>query len=1143
VRALQFLGVTAKNPVEALNQVVAAMAKYEGGAGKIALATALFNKSGGEFLATLDSMAKLQDVVGTVTSEQARASEELLQTMRRLELEGGALKQTFLSEVVPSIEAYAAAVLKARQAGLGWWDSLRTAVTANTSTNLLGAIKDRQDELARLQSQRDKAEASPMTYGQGDRLRGFDEAIVKVNQQIAALQRLEKERVKALGYTGDRYDQMLGNGAASITPGKGPADFTLRDKVPKEFSSITSVFGEIETRFATIKALYEGMQQIQQDATNRELTILDQQHSVALISEQDFITKRMALQQEGEQNAITFARSERDRIAAQLADVYATPVKGNTQAQIDENTLKKHEQINKLLAEQDKAQTHLAIVEAAEGDAARGAATAWLALQQRNTAAVTQIVQQTNDYVRSLSKLEESRQLDIELIGKTAEEQEKLRLGAQLRLDLENKLLDIDRHIQALSDTPELAKSNAAQIQQLKDSATQLTEQTARTTQNLLGMIGPASQLNAQFQLSVSIWQTFDQVARSVFDSLFQKGKSFFQNLVDTAKAQFLNLAYFFGPQRLLFNAALGLSPGLAQAAFPTQFAFNQAQQGGGLTGLPSSLTQSLGGAGSIASLFGGATTFGASVFGAEGAGVGFGVGSSIAGGMGGLMAGLAAAVPWVALAAVAVPFIASLFDKGPADRTGYFGSNAGLGQGNPLFQSSSQFGRFGIDRDSYFSNADMGTAIQSMLTNVKGLDNAIAAIVGSDQTGRIRSSLTGSQQYSFGTEHTDLNASGVVGQILKDRYTAVLNVIDTRLGALVQTFEGTGEELGQFVLNLANLSTVLPKLSGMLSDHLIGVVAKFQGSGQELATFVSSLNTLAQLLPKLSEDVGDHLVNALDGLQSTTDKVIAIAQGLVTVSDLLKRNPMQDAIDALVQQSGSAYAAFLGAADALGKAITGFDGTTEATNKLTAATQGYYNAQVALLAQIVQTRDAISGPGGLIPSAIRSATLSSLTPIEQAGFYNRESQNAQGLLQTAVDPADIHRYASLIVSDAQAAFNLLAPEEQRAQLPQFTAFLNGIDTLVQQRLTDITNSVTGTATNTLQDANTTLLNAATTMDNASGTMQGAAASFNTAVASFNSGADKINASGDKLLTATSRPISVIVDLHGNPFANELSPG
>ncbi len=101
--ALRILGVTAKDPVEALQQVALKLNTYADGVNKVGLAVALFGKQGGQFVATLKDIAELQDVGATVSTKQAAAAEDLEKAFRRLSYESKNFKDAILNDVVPAL--------------------------------------------------------------------------------------------------------------------------------------------------------------------------------------------------------------------------------------------------------------------------------------------------------------------------------------------------------------------------------------------------------------------------------------------------------------------------------------------------------------------------------------------------------------------------------------------------------------------------------------------------------------------------------------------------------------------------------------------------------------------------------------------------------------------------------------------------------------------------------------------------------------------------------------------------------------------------------------------------------------------------------------------------------------------------------
>ncbi len=147
-RALKFLGVSAKDPAEALQQVAVAMSKYADGIGKAALARDLFGKGGPAFLATLKDIAELQNVNATVTAKQAKESEELEKAWRSLGNQATTLRNAILSGLVPALNDLVSQFSLARNAGLGFWASLQAA-GLDASQNLEPIISSLNKNIAK----------------------------------------------------------------------------------------------------------------------------------------------------------------------------------------------------------------------------------------------------------------------------------------------------------------------------------------------------------------------------------------------------------------------------------------------------------------------------------------------------------------------------------------------------------------------------------------------------------------------------------------------------------------------------------------------------------------------------------------------------------------------------------------------------------------------------------------------------------------------------------------------------------------------------------------------------------------------------------------------------------------------------------
>ena len=259
------------------------------------------------------------------------------------------------------------------------------------------------------------------------------------------------------------------------------------------------------------------------------------------------------------------------------------------------------------------------------------------------------------------------------------------------------------------------------------------------------------------------------------------------------------------------------------------------------------------------------------------------------------------AALPWVGLAAIAIPMIAKLFDKGPASRTATFTSGAASlvpdASRDSVFQGSSAFGAFGISKD-YWLGPEEGKNFQPVIDAMTKLDDTIAKMVGGELTKSIIDALAQhSITVGMGTEGNDINASGGPGAIFKDRYATALDAIHEGMGQMVRDFEGGGDELAQFVLTLVSFEQQTTSATDALGEAQRKLIADFdalglavpdsaQGfldlvNGLDLSTQAGrdTLNMLIALQPAFA-DVSNAVAGLMGSIQNTLDDLRGVSQG-----------------------------------------------------------------------------------------------------------------------------------------------------------------------------------------------------------------------------------------------------------------------
>lgn len=107
-KALGAIGISIEDfkklsPVDQIDQIARALAGFEDGASKTAVAVALFGKSGAQLLPFLNDLADGAERQVTVTQDQIDAANELQETLAGLRGEFGTVQQKLAGEIIPVV--------------------------------------------------------------------------------------------------------------------------------------------------------------------------------------------------------------------------------------------------------------------------------------------------------------------------------------------------------------------------------------------------------------------------------------------------------------------------------------------------------------------------------------------------------------------------------------------------------------------------------------------------------------------------------------------------------------------------------------------------------------------------------------------------------------------------------------------------------------------------------------------------------------------------------------------------------------------------------------------------------------------------------------------------------------------------------
>ena len=141
-QALKFLGVTANDPAQALEEIAKKLDTFADGAGKAALAKDLFGRSGVSFLSTLKQIATAGDVAASMTTKQAAEASRLAETYRTLQVNAERFKNELLGGVLPTLSRLLEEFVEGRRIAGGFFEALRLFGTLDPFRNLGDQIRD-----------------------------------------------------------------------------------------------------------------------------------------------------------------------------------------------------------------------------------------------------------------------------------------------------------------------------------------------------------------------------------------------------------------------------------------------------------------------------------------------------------------------------------------------------------------------------------------------------------------------------------------------------------------------------------------------------------------------------------------------------------------------------------------------------------------------------------------------------------------------------------------------------------------------------------------------------------------------------------------------------------------------------------------
>jgi len=529
----------------------------------------------------------------------------------------------------------------------------------------------------------------------------------------------------------------------------------------------------------------------------------------------------------------------------------------------------------------------------------------------------------------------------------------------------------------------------------------------------------------AQVKEQASAWESLSGVTQNFFEDLFQNGTSAFGNLWSVIKKFFAQVAAQFAT-KFVMNAVFGGGSG--------------GGSGGGIMSMISSLFSGGGADGGVTSS---SPSFLSALPGAGGASSFLPSGLSAA--MQPLMLPLMVAVGGAAisnlisggrevfsgsnnvLGALFGGVVGGLINRLAGDQTGIKFDNSVQGVGNPESHwQQNAISRWDISGDTTPEQT------QAFADKINAMDQFIADNLLTDETlEAVRARLQAVKNPDWWNLEDKDAIEKASKYFLQERYSIIFGEIDAEVAGMIQTFQGSADELIAF----------------------IDAAAQMVGPFQALQEAMPSLNlSLADFL-----DLTNEQRQAIAALADTFPLLMADAFGEV---DRIMKEAGRGTID-IFRAQGDAM-------DQLARDFMDGKVTLEQFAEAGANMATAYAQAAAKIAEVQMSLDA------LFADTREAYNLGGMTPEEQYRYFQQQADALYGDLATATNPEDIEALTRRILDYMDKANSLLSNEERAALGGGYLDGIDRVEALANERLaaaTSVAETIAGEIRTTMETA------------------------------------------------------------------------
>ena len=299
--------------------------------------------------------------------------------------------------------------------------------------------------------------------------------------------------------------------------------------------------------------------------------------------------------------------------------------------------------------------------------------------------------------------------------------------------------------------------------------------------------------------------------------------------------------------------------------------------------------------------------------------------------------------------------------------------------------------------------------------------------------------------------------------------------------------------------------------------DAALGDLGRDDAALQSALALEAKRSLLAALqaseLPQQIAAVFDSVV-AAGASSEAIDNLFAYGAAMKSVIDSIGGSVVTDAQTAWERSQRTAVQVLGDMGAEVIRLAANMDGSASSMQALASATGDYRAAVVQTLVAIKQISAEVESMFGATRTDLENF---GKTPQQLYESYLADAAEAEASIQTATDPATVRQLSQRINNDISAAFNALGDDARGSNRDPLLNYLNGVDAMVQSRLTTLGASISSSTTEPFAAANAALDGAATKFAGASDSIAGAS--------------DRFAAAVDKFAAALPLPVRVQIDM------------